>query len=66
MEVFMDPQKDNRASPELIAQVRERARSILAACDEAEVGKIGAEEFEKRITKSTPGHFRGMNPKANF
>ena len=44
--------KKTKAKKEWIREVRQKAEEALYLCDEAERGKISAEEFEKRLSKS--------------
>jgi len=41
----------NKIQPEVLKQARRHALDMLEACEEAQDGRISAEEFEKRMTK---------------
>jgi len=42
----------NKIQPEVLKQARRHALDMLQACEEAQDGRISAEEFEKRVTKA--------------
>ena len=66
--------KNPKSREELIRQVRQKAEYVLKLWDEAEQGKISAEEFEKRLSKSNvggvgsgaPGHGFSIPDTGNF
>ncbi len=43
--------KKNNVNQERIRTIRQKAEETLKLCNEAEQGKISAEEFEKRVSK---------------